>query len=337
MRTQQMLNRLLLAALFLAAFSWSSSAQPSELDVMYIDVGQADAILVTCPDGKHHVLIDSGDTRYPGSSDSFTNHLLQAFAGQPKHITIVVATHPHQDHIGNMQWVLENFQVDTYIDNGDKGKTATFGRLDKLVNKLVKAGKLKYINGKQNSFEEIDLCPSVEMEIFEPWAEQDLTDINDRSVGVRLAYCTGSGTNTFLFVGDMGQSAENVMLTKFSEQQRKDLSADVLKVGHHGSDTSSTVPFILAVSPRIAVVSCGGAGVGTNAKYKHPRLSTIRNYANWFQIHPPAVHSPRDKVWAYDGTEWREQTRPDGMWLTVQDGTVVITADGAKYQVSKEK
>src|SRR4051812_19030659 len=233
------------------------------LEAHFISVGQADAVLVRCPDGQTTMLVDSADTRYPGSKDRFRAYLEKEFAGKPRKIALAVASHPHNDHIGSMQWVLEKFEVRTYVDNGEKYDSTLWSNLDKARKKQVKAGKLKYINGKQAQSAEIPLCADVSVEVFVPWAfSNKLTDTNDRSVVVRLAY----RKVTFLFVGDSEDAGEAVMV---DDTLRKKLVADVLKVGHHGSDTSSTAKFVMAVSPQLAVISAGERGVGTNTRYKH--------------------------------------------------------------------
>jgi len=309
-------------------------AANGKLEVTFFDVGQADAILVTCPDGNHHLLIDSGDTRYPKSSKNFRAFLANAFAGKSNHLDIVVASHAHTDHIGSMEWVLTNFRVDTYVDNGDaSAESTTFGKLQKERLRQTKAGKLNYIKGSQNSFSELDFCPSVKMQIFLPWATKpSLADPNDRSVAVRLDH----GQKSFLFVGDIEGEAESVMLNQFTADQRDRLNVNVLKVGHHGSDTSSSAGFVMAVSPEIAVVSVGKKDTGTNVGYKHPRLSTLRTYEDWFNQHQPAVTNNPVKIAAYDGKTgaWKQQTRPKGMWLTVKDGTITVTSDGHDLKVS---
>ena len=332
------IRKLILLPVLLFLAIASLAAQSGPLTIKYLDVGQADAILVTCPKGEHRLLIDSADTRYPGSSAAFKTDMEAEFQGKLKVLTAVVASHPHADHIGNMKWVLENFAVGTYIDNGQKFDSAMYGALQKLRVKLVKDGKLKYMNGKENSFEHVDFCPEVDLEIFEPWARREsLSDTNDRSVGVRLT-CRNK---SFLFVGDMHTDAEDVILHDFSEAERNGLRADVLKVGHHGSDTSSSDKFVHHVMPGIAIVSCGEKEVGTNARYKHPRLSTVREFFDWFQEKPPLVTVPQPpgKVSAFDAKakKWRRQTRPAGMWLTPDDGTITLSWDGQTMNVQTEK
>lgn len=199
-----------------------------------------------------------------------------------------------------------------------------------LRRKLVKQGRLNYVNGKKNSLDEIDFCPKVKMRIVEPWAMKDLSDTNDRSVGVWLKYRETS----FLLVGDMEAAAEQVLLDELDDADRKMLKVDVLKVGHHGSDTSSTARFVKAVSPEHAIISSGQKEVGTNVGYKHPRLSTVRTFNDTF--------SDRDengRVWAYDkaNERWRQQARREGLWVTTKDGSVGVTSDGEKIRVKTKK
>jgi competence protein ComEC len=327
----------ILVFLFLAASS--VFGQTGSLTVMFIDVGQADASLTTCPDGQHHLLIDSGDTRYPGSAAAFKKALKAALPGDQAKITTVIASHPHADHIGSMQWVLENFVVENYVDNGQKVDSAMFGKLQTLRARLTRQGKLVYINGKQNSFGRVDFCPLCDLELIEPWASKpSMSDTNERSVGARLTYKETS----FLFVGDMEKEAEDVMVNEFSETERNDLRVTVLKVGHHGSDTSSTEAFVRAVSPEAVVVSCGKKETGTNVQYKHPRLSTVRQYGDWFDENPPPATQPTPKpgkIWTYDKKkeQWRQQTRPNAMWITPNDGDITLRSDGTKIDIETAK
>ena len=315
-----------------------ASAQLSTLDVHFISVGQADATLVRCPANKGYVLVDAADTRYPDSSKRFRAFLEAEFKDKPKKLDVVIASHPHTDHIGSMQWVLETFEVGTYVDSGATAETRIWGSLDKLRSKLKKQGKLQYISAKKSKSAELAVCPgaNVTLDVFSPWAfASKLSDANDRSVVARL----GHGNISFLFVGDAHDTAENVMLEQVDDDLRKKLDVDVLKVGHHGSHTSSTTAFILAVSPQLAVISSGQKEVGTNAGYKHPRFNTIVNYANWFKSADRSKYGsaplPKGKVWAYDSSKkWRQSQRPDGMWLTTVDGTIVVKSNGAKLDLT---
>ena len=311
-------------------------ARAADLEVRYLDVGQADAALIRCPDGEHRMLIDAADTRYPGSTTAFKDALQAEFQGEPQPwaLDVVVASHPHADHIGSMLWVLETFDVETYVDNGQQGDTATFGRVNAERRRQVEAGELTYVPGKTSHGTELTLCPDhdVTVKVLVPWAlDATLSDTNDRSVVIRLDF----GECSFLFVGDAHDDAEAVMVAAFPD----DLDVDVLKVGHHGSHTSSSDDFIEQVSPDVAVVSSGKPGVGTNSRYKHPRYRTVGRYARWFKSLSPPHPLEGDRVRAYDEDEerWRQHQRRTGLWLTPVDGTLTLTCDGQDVTVTPER
>lgn len=309
-------------------------AAADRLKVQFFDVGQADASLVTCPDGKHRILIDSGDNKYPRSQENLRRELTQA-VGPSRRIDIAIASHPHSDHIGGMAWVLGTFKIGTYIDNGRPAETTTWGQLHTLAQKQIRDGNLKYIDGTKASLTRLKLCDGVFVTLVTPGATGRLRHTNDQSVGVRLDYRQAS----FLFVGDMEAEAESVWLDLLSPAARALVDVDVLKVGHHASDTSSTPGFVQAASPRIAVVMCGAEGVSTNALYKHPRASTLRTFADWFRLHAPAVHAPDTPIWAYNkpAKKWELAPRPAGLWASVVDGTVTVESDGQGYFVTTSR
>ena len=310
---------------------WVAAGQDSQLTIQFFNVGQADASLLTCSHGTHRVLIDSGDKTYPGSQENFRRELARALGGVTV-IDIAVASHPHADHIGGMEWVLSTYRVGTYIDNGRPSETTTWSRLETLRRKLVKAGRLKYINGTAASLAPLKLCSEVTLTLITPAAHAKLSHTNDCSVGNRVD-CRGK---SFLFVGDMESHAEEAWLDRLSPQARALADVDVLKVGHHGSDTSTTSAFIQAVSPDLAFVMCGAKGVGTNSRYKHPRASTMRKFADWFKHRPPPVSADSEQIWVYNATtrKWESIERPAGIWLSHVDGTVTLSTDGKKFAVA---
>jgi len=262
--------------------------------------------------------------------------LLDEFRDRPKKLALVVASHPHADHIGSMQWVLETFDVDVYVDNGQKFDSALWAKLDKVRRRQVSDAEITYVAGKKTGFADLAFCPQVGVRLLVPWAVRELSNTNDRSVVVSLTY----GKTSFLFGGDAEEHAEEVMVNDFEPGEREHLRVMVLKAGHHGSDTSSTLPFIAAVNPKTVVVSSGKKEVGTNARYKHPRHSTMQNYNNWLRNHDEGEPSSQPgRVWAYDkpGKRWRQIERRRGLWVTPEDGTVVMLSDGEKIEIRTEK
>jgi competence protein ComEC len=304
------------------------------LDVQFFNVGQGDAIFVRCPDGEHTLLIDGGELnqRYPKSATQFKELLGKAFQGQPKALTVIINSHPHSDHIGSLKWVIENFTVGTYVDNGDHSETATFGRLQELLEDKAAAGELVYQRFEARVMDPIPFCPHVSLEVIAPAVkEPSLDNPNDRSLIVRLSYKTTS----FLFVGDAEKEAEHVLLSDAGTRAK--LDSDVLKVAHHGSHSSSTADFIGAVSPQTVVISCGVKAVGSNAGHRHPRLVTMNSFDTWFKNLSAADHPPLNEVWAFDHSGgWQSHTRRKGVWVTPKDGTVTITSDGAAFTTTLE-
>lgn len=325
--------RILTACLFLA-FVCRAQEPPGKLEVRFFNVGQGDAIFARCPHGSHTLLIDGGELnqRYSGSATRFKELLGQAFEGKPKEITTIINSHPHSDHIGSLKWTVENFTVGTYVDNGEHSETATFGRLKELLDDKAAAGELVYHRFETQAIDTIPFCPLVRLEVIAPAVKDtSLEDPNDKSLVVRATYQSTS----FLFVGDAEKEAEHVLLGDAAMKAL--LDADVLKVGHHGSHTSSTAEFVAAVSPRMVVVSCGVKGVGSNKSHKHPRLVTLGTFDSWFKNLSQTDHPLLNEVWAFDHSGgWQNHTRRKGVWVTPKDGTVTITSDGSTFTTTTE-
>jgi competence protein ComEC len=203
----------------------------AEFAVHYIDVGKADAILIECE--EHFMLIDAATK---AQSPVVLDYLRQR--GVQK-LDYVVATHPHEDHIGGMQDIFREFKIGLFIMPDCTHNTATYeNMLDTLLQK------------------------EIEIEIAAPGAEFSLAsadfmllapngaeyaDLNDYSVVLRMEY----GETSFLFCGDAQKKSEAEML-----RNGLLLQADVLKAGHHGSSTSSTFSFVQAVDPNAVVLTC---------------------------------------------------------------------------------
>src|SRR3989442_5564023 len=239
-----------------------SFSQPvhGNLEITFIDVGQADAIYIKCPTGEHSMLIDAGDTRYPGSSAHFKAELPKLANPQGK-IDLAIASHPHADHIGSMKWVLEHFQVSKYLDDGQDYPSFLYNDLMDKVHELANANKLVYEPEDNAPADFVDFCPApnVTAQVLLPDNEfVDCSNPNNCSVVVRLDY----DQTSFLFVGDAEKELEQKLLD--NSKLKSKLDVDVLKAGHHGSNTSSTLEFVKAVSPRFVIVSVGQKNVGTN-------------------------------------------------------------------------
>lgn len=221
-----------------------------ELEVHFIDVGQADAALILC--GGKSMLIDGGNAE---DSSLIYTYLRK---NNISHLDYVIATHPHEDHIGGLPGALSYATVGKVYSPVTDADTAIFR---KYVTAVEKRGARLEIPDIGEEFRLGD----ARVEILGP-IHTDYEDINNVSTVLKISH----GKNTFLFTGDMERESEQDVLSSGA-----DISADVLKVGHHGSRDSSTYPLLNAVMPEYAVIS-----VGKDNSYGHPTeeaLSRLRD------------------------------------------------------------
>ena len=219
--------------------------------VEYIDVGQADAILIE--NDKKYMLIDAGNNE---DGDLLVNYF------KDKNITdfeYVVATHPHEDHIGGMDNIIKNFNIKNYYMPDCYTTTKTFEEL------------LDALEEKNLSFE----TPDIDSEfllgdaLFKVlYTGTDKRDLNNTSIVLRMTYKDVS----FMFTGDATNTTEKKIIAK-------DLQSDVLKVGHHGSQYSTSDEFLDKVNPKYAIIS-----VGTGNVYDHPKDITL-NKLKGIEVH----------------------------------------------------
>ncbi|MCP4591586.1 MAG: MBL fold metallo-hydrolase [bacterium] len=294
-----------------------STAHSGRLEVHVINVGQADAILVRCPDGEHELLIDAAGSRSATTRGLFKAYM-RAHQATSNEIEVVVATHPHSDHIGDMAWVLGTYSVGLYVDNGNEYDTATYRRVDDAW----MSGHAGYWGADEEVAPDVDFCPRADVSavVLRPAGFGESSDPNDNSVVVRVDY----GEDSFLFVGDAEAEEEGLLLQ--DAQTRSRLDCDFLKVGHHASETSSTDAFLQVVTPAIAAVSCGSPGVGMNSTHKHPRFSTVNRLLGVVGLRSGGAAS----LQAYDteGGQWRTVSVNQALYVTSADGDIVLESDG---------
>lgn len=217
----------------------------NSLSVHFLDVGQGDSIFIELPNSQT-MLIDAGEN-YHG--EGIINYIKNC--GYSK-IDYLVATHPHSDHIGSMAYIVRNFEIGEIYMPKVSITTATY---ENLLNSISKKGlKIKSAAAGMN----ITYFDDFTADIIAP-EEIDEKNLNNSSIVIKMTF----GNKSFLFMGDAEKSEINSITA--------DVSADVLKVGHHGSRTSTTADFLERVQPSIAVISCG-----IDNDYGHPHESTLK-------------------------------------------------------------
>ncbi len=253
------------------------------VNVLYLDIGQGDCELIHTPEGA--ILIDAGENLPENAAKiiSFARQL------EIDRFDCVIATHPHSDHIGSMADVLEEIPADRIImPQLPEALTPTTRVYENLLDTIDRLDipLLPAVPGEQYE------VAGVTLEILAPLTEDE--NLNNMSVVVRMRYRDAS----YLFEGDAESGSEREILDSGAP-----LHADILKAGHHGSRTSSTKDYLLAVRPKIAVISCGEGN-----SYGHPHQQTL------------------DKLESLGIQYFR----------TDVNGTVTIGTDGKTYEVITE-
>lgn len=249
--------------LFLGVAEARVRAPPGVLRVTFLDVGQGDSAVIETPTGAV-IVVDGGGL--VGSPTDIGKRVLLPFlkARRLRKVSLVVLSHPHPDHFGGLAAGLAGSHVDTVWDSGLGRKENVRGTYQLWLSSMER---------QRASFAPLeDICGAhvldgVRIEVLAPCpAFAADRSANDNSIVLRITY----GDRSVLFVGDAEHEEENVLL----RQHREKLRSDVLKVGHHGSRTSTSGAFLAAVSPRIAVISCG-----VRNRFGHPYPTTLRTLA----------------------------------------------------------
>jgi len=223
------------------------------VEIHMIDVGQGDSILIMAPEGN--ILFDAGENKSE-SEGKLTSYLDGLGI---KEIEYFILSHHDADHIGGADVVIDNYTVSTVImedwDSDYGEKTGVYNSVIESVSKSEGTEIKNYDPGDKLSLGELHL------EFLGPVKE--FNDKNEDSIVVRVDF----GENSIMMTGDAEEGAEEELLRTYSSDY---LDCDVLKVGHHGSSSSTTVEFLKAVSPEYALISCG-----VDNKYGHPHEETI--------------------------------------------------------------
>ena len=270
-----------LSVLFLGAiFVWYAVLAETRggLTVAFLNVGQGDAIFIEAPNGNQ-VLIDGGPNK------AVLRELSKQMPFYDRTIDTVILTHPHLDHYAGFNEIMKKYKVSLEIDSGTKNKSAGFVEFENLI----KDGDIKRFYAKRGM--RIDMDKDLHLDILLPIVNNENLSEHDGMLVSRLVY----KNNSFLLAGDMEDNLENFLLVLGDS-----LKSDVLKIGHHGSQTSTSENFLGWVNPDLAVISAG-----QNNKYGHPHKEVTDRLAR-FEI--PTLR-------------------------TDEKGTVIIKSDGEKIVV----
>lgn len=248
------------------------------LKVHYLDVGQGDSIFIELPNNET-MLIDAAESY---QSENIINYLKNL---NYQKIDYVIGTHPHTDHIGGLKDIINTFEIGKIYMPKVVSTTKTYESL--LM--AIKDKNLK-INTAKAGTSIID-TDALKINILAP-NNSTYTELNNYSAVTKITY----GTTKFLFMGDAEKLSENEI--------KENVTADVIKIGHHGSNTSSSIDFIKKVSAKYGIIS-----VGLKNKYNLPKEETITNWEN-------------------SGTK---------IYLTSTNGTITAISDGTNIKIESEK
>lgn len=260
-----------------------------KLVVRFLDVGQGDSELISLPNGET-ILIDSGDRGAP------TVELLKKSG--VKEITLIIATHPHADHIGEMRDVMRAFKVREVWDSGFNHATKTYGdMLQEIKDKGIKFATPK--RGDMRTFGDVLL------EILNPADQPPDDNPNNASLVARLTY----GEKTFLFTGDAEDYESSAKPSAWEQMlgaEKGKLHVDLLKAAHHGSSNGTTREVMDAVKPSILTISCAA---GNDYHHPHPKVMRM-------------LEQDRNRIKIY---------------RTDLEGTITAVCDGHHIEMSTEK
>ncbi len=239
---------LLVATIFIFYLDWQSLEK--KLTFVMLDVGQGDALFIESPTGTQ-ILVDAGPPR------KILSQLSRVMPPFDRKFDAFIITNPDQDHIGGFLDVLKLYEVDAVFEPGTFNDSKTYQNLEaEIKNKnipdiLAKRGMRLNIGG------------GAVIDILFPDRDVSLWDTNEGSIVAKLTY----GKTSLMLTGDATAKTERIILENFSKNS---LDSTILKVGHHGSRTSSSSDFIEAVSPEYALISDG-----KDNKYGHPHQDVL--------------------------------------------------------------
>lgn len=275
---KKLLTLLTILLINILLISCSSNSSNNNLKIHYIDVGQGDAILIQV--NNKNLLIDAGPST---SQENLVSYLKD---NKVKTLDYIIATHPHEDHIGGMANVISNFHIGKFYAPNIIHSSKAF---ENMIIELQKK-KLKVNIIKRGIGHDLDLGKNATLEVFSP-ISNNYDNINNYSPIMKITY----GSNSFLFTGDAEKEVEEELI-----KNKDNIASNVLKLGHHGSSSSTSEIFFNLVSPNISVIS-----LGIDNSYGHPNKKILE-----------LLNSKNTAIYRTD-----------------EDGSIVISSDGSNITI----
>ncbi len=282
-------NRIaLISLLFLVFISISlyylnlSSSHKGFLFISFLNIGQGDAIFIQAPNGKQ-IMVDSGPDKI------VLRELGKIMPMFDRTIDAILITNPDKDHIGGFIPIMQRYKVDYIIEPGTISKTDTY----ETVENLAKEKGIQEIYARRDMNIMLDENNKVYLRILFPDRNVEKLTTNDGSIIMKLVY----GKTSVLLEGDAPQNIERYLLSL----NKGELDSDILKIGHHGSRTSTDIDYVKAVSPDYAVIS-----LGEDNSYGHPHKETINTLSS---LNIPILRTDLDGRISFvsDGVVWKRK------------------------------
>lgn len=259
----------------------------SALSMHVLNVGQADCILLS--KGGVYALVDCGESSEPSERESREAIYRYLDDLGVKKLDFLLVTHQDYDHIGSAKDILSRYSVGTFYDNGFTHTSATYEKLMTYIDENNIRYKVVYAGDSIKS-----PWSGVTIRVLSPPEGYIDKDVNHNSIVLKITY----GDVSYLLTGDATTQTEEYILSS-----GVNVDADVLKVGHHGSYSSSSEAFLKAVSPGVSIISCGA-----DNEYGHPHSDALKRLAKFTNY----------------------------LYRTDIDGTILVSTDGKEYSVVTE-
>ncbi len=277
--------------------------QAKELVVAFFDIGQGDAIFIEAPNGNQ-ILVDSG------ADAKVLQELGKIMPWYDKSLDLIVLTNPDKDHIGGFIPILKRYAVSYALEPGTENKTLTNSTLHELITEK----SVEKILAQRGLRIFLDETPGREVVLTVLFPDHDVSkeSSNDGSIVARLTY----GETEIMLTGDAPIAVENRLLNSLNSSSTAPelgLASDILKVGHHGSKTSTGESFVKAIEPKFAVISSGKSN-----KYGHPNEETLATLEAAAQLGTSTSTTSTSSI---------------QILRTDQLGTIVMKSDGKEFRV----